>query len=442
MERAIPRPPGGGSPATLMTLNLNLARHFDKWVGWAICLVLFAGDRLLRGMTDRRVPSMLATTPPPEDGSFHVPHRILCMKFYGLGNAIMLLPVLAAIRQRYPEAEIDFLTMRANTGLLEHSGQVTNALGVDTDTVGEFVRSMTAVLRAVRRRRYDTVVDFEQFVKISTIIGFWSGARERIGFNTDGQRRGFMYTRRVVYTDSDHMSAIFARLLQPLGISGPVRAVSFPIATADRRQAAEFLREHGVPDHHFPLVAMHLGMGANFYQIPLKRWPAEHFATLADRLAGEFGARVIFTGQGDDERQLIASARALLRHPAIDGSNRFSITQLAALLERCHFVVANDTSVMHLAAAVGTPVVSLFGPTAPLHYGPRGERNLVFYRDLYCSPCLTNYNLKQSRCLDPVCIRLIDPHAVFDAIAANYLGDTAVHRDFLRGRVTDVTAAA
>jgi lipopolysaccharide heptosyltransferase II len=424
-----------------MTLNLNLARHVDKWVGWAICLVLFAGDRLLRGMTGRRVPSMLATTPPPEDGAVHVPQRILCMKFYGLGNAIMLLPVLAAIRERYPNAEIDFLTMPGNTGLLTHSGQVTNAIGVETDTVGQFVRSMTNVLRAVRRRRYDTVVDFEQFVKISTIIGFWSGARERIGFNTDGQRRGFMYTRRVVYTDSDHMTAIFARLLQPLGISGPLRPVPFPILPTDRRNAAAFLGTHGIEQDHFPLVAMHLGMGANFYQIPLKRWPLEHFATLADRLATEFGARVIFTGQGDDERQLIAQARARMQHPAIDGSNQFSITQLAALLERCHFVVANDTSVMHLAAAAGTPVVSLFGPTAPLHYGPRGDRNLVFYRDLYCSPCLTNYNLKQSRCVDPVCIRLIDPHAVFDAIVASYLGNEAVHRNFLRGRVAAATAA-
>ena len=261
-----------------MTLNLNLARHFDKWIGLLICLVLFAGDRLTRGMTGRRVPSMLATTPPPEDGSYHTPQRILCMKFYGLGNAIMLLPVLAAIRQRYPHAEIDFLTMPGNTGLLTHSGQVTHAFGVETDTVGQFVRSMTGVLRRVRARRYDTVIDFEQFVKISTIIGFWSGARERIGFNTDGQRRGFMYTRRVVYTDSDHMSAIFARLLQPLGIGGPLPVVTLPITAPDRGKAADFLRQHHVAPNHFPLIAMHLGMGANYYQIPLKRWPPEHFA--------------------------------------------------------------------------------------------------------------------------------------------------------------------
>lgn len=406
-----------------------------------MCLTLFAGDRLTRGFTGRRVPPMLATT-PPFDSTPHVPHRILCMKFYGLGNAIMLLPVLAAIRQHYPEAEIDFLTMTGNAGLLEHSGQVTRAIGVSTATLSRFTSSMSALLNDVRQRHYDTVIDFEQFVKVSTLIGFWSGARERIGFNTDGQRRGFMYTRRVVYTDSDHMSAIFARLLQPLGITGPLPSVDFPIAAADRVVGETVLREAGVAADQFPLVAMHLGMGDNFYQIPLKRWPPEHFASLADRLSAEFGATVVFTGQGEDERQLIESARACMQRPGINACNRFSITQLAAFLERCHFTVSNDTSVMHLAALVGTPVVAMFGPTAPLHYGPRGERNLIFYRDLYCSPCLTNYNLKQSRCVDPICIRQIMPDTVFSAIAAQYLSDSAPHRAFLQTRVDQILAAA
>jgi heptosyltransferase-2 len=104
-------------------------------------------------------------------------------------------------------------------------------------------------------------------------------------------------------------------------------------------------------------------------------------------------------------------------------------------------VVANDTSVMHLAALMGTPVVSPFGPTSPAHYGPIGARNLVFYRDLYCSPCLTNYNLKVSRCVDPVCMRTITPGEVLAAIESRYLAETAEHRVWLRGRVRAASAA-
>ena len=425
----------------LDSMDLNLARYVDQWVGLAICLVLFAWERLTRRWHGRDVRALLSTTPPALDEPPIAPRRILCMKFYGLGNAIMLIPVLEAVRRRWPGVEIDFLTMPGNVALLERSGVVRRAYAVDTSTVGRFVATMWKTLGRVRRHGYDTVLDFEQFVKVSTVIAFLSGARERIGFNTDGQRRGFMYTRRVVYTDSDHMSAIFARLTRPLGVKGPLPEVRLPLADAERRAARAFLADAGVAPDHFPLVAVHLGIGMNFYKVPLKRWDPANFAAVADALAERHGAAVVFTGQGAEERQLIAEARSRMRGRSVDACDRFDVAGLAALIDHCHFVIANDTSVMHLAGLVGTPVVAIFGPTAPLHYGPRGNHNLVFYRDLYCSPCLTNYNLKVSRCLDNVCMRGIRPEEVTAAIEAHYLFASATHRTWLEGRARAARAA-
>jgi ADP-heptose:LPS heptosyltransferase len=422
-------------------MDLNLARYVDKWVGLAICLVLFAWERLTRRWHGRDIRSLLSTTPPGLDEPPIAPRRILCMKFYGLGNAIMLIPVLDAVRRRWPGVEIDFLTMPGNVPLLERSGVVTRAYAIDTSSAGRFLRTLWATLRTVRGRGYDTVLDFEQFVKISSILAFCSGAHERIGFNTDGQRRGFMYTRRVVYTDSDHMSAIFARLTRPLGVEGPLPEVHLPLTDAERRAAREFLAEAGVAPDHFPVVAVHLGIGMNFYKVALKRWEPASFAAVADTLAERHGAAIVFTGQGAEERELIAGARALMRRPSVDACDRFDVAGLAALIDHCHFVISNDTSVMHLAALVGTPVVAIFGPTAPLHYGPRGDRNLVFYRDLYCSPCLTNYNLKVSRCIDNVCMRGIHPAEVTAAIEAHYLFASATHRTWLEGRARAARAA-
>jgi ADP-heptose:LPS heptosyltransferase len=311
---------------------------------------------------------------------------------------------------------------------------VARVLPVDVRNGARFLRSLGAAMLAIRRRGYDTVLDFEQFVKLSTIIAFLSGARRRIGFNTDGQRRGFLYTTRVVYTDSDHMTGIYARLLRPFGITGPLPFTMLRTSDADRRAAHAFLAAAGIATDHFPLVAVHMGIGDNVYRIPLKRWDPEHFAAVADGLATRWGAAIVFTGRGPEERALIDAARARMTQRSVDACDRFDVPELAALLERCHFVVANDTSVMHLAGLVGTPVVAIFGPTAPLHYGPRGARDLVFYRDLYCSPCLTNYNLKVSRCREPVCMRGIHPDEVLAGIAEHYLGDAAEHRDWLRAR--------
>jgi len=401
-------------------MDLNFARYLDKWVGLPICLVFFALERLTRPWTGRPIAPLLATTPPDDAAPRPAPQRILCMKFYGLGNMVILLPVLAALRERFPDAEIDFMTMPGNAAVLDRSGLVTRTIAVDSSSIGRFARSFAAAMRTVRERRYDTVIDFEQFVKISCIIGFLSGAAVRIGFNTDGQRRGFMFSTRVVYTDSDHTTAIFARLLRPLGISGPLPTPAFPLTEADHAAVDTFLDgERGTFDRG-PLVVMHLGMGMNFYRVPLKRWPPEHFAAVADGLADAHGALTIFTGQGAEEQSLIATARRHATARTIDACDRFSVTEVAALLARADLVVSNDTSIMHLAALVGTPVVALFGPTAPLHYGPRGDGHLVFYRDLYCSPCLTNYNLKISRCLDPVCIRGITPERVLAGIGARY----------------------
>ena len=111
-----------------------------------------------------------------------------------------------------------------------------------------------------------------------------------------------------------------------------------------------------------------------------------------------------------------------MRFRAVDTSDRLAIGDLAGLLAEATLVVSNDTSVMHLAGVVGTPVVALFGPTSPLLYGPRGERHLVFYKHLYCSPCLSNYNLKVSRCTDPVCMKSITVAEVLAGIEEHHLG--------------------
>src|SRR5215510_293812 len=98
-------------------MNLNYARYVDKWVGLVIGLVFFAIERATRPWTGRNIASLRATTPPGLDEPPIAPRRILGMKFYGLGNAIMLVPVLEAVRRRWPEVEIDFLTMEGNTEL-------------------------------------------------------------------------------------------------------------------------------------------------------------------------------------------------------------------------------------------------------------------------------------------------------------------------------------
>lgn len=415
-------------------VNMNLARRLDTWGGLVICAALFGLSRIASLFGGRRLPPMRATTPPRPGARPLRPRRILAIKFYGLGNIVMVLPVVQALREALPDTEVDFLSLEENRTLLERSHLVSRTLGVDIRGYGAFLGTLWRAVRAVRARPYDLVVDFEQFVKLSAVVAFLSGAPERIGFNTDGQRRGWLYTIRVVYTDSEHMSRIFMRLLRPLDILDAPKPVTIATEPAEEGRVAELLAGHGVPPSHFPLIAVHVGSGDNFYRIALKRWPTGNFAALCDALVERYGATIVLTGKGAEERALIEATRAAMRRPAIDVCDRLSVTELVALLTRCHLVVVNDTSVMHLAAAVRTPVVAFFGPTAPLHYGPGNPEDLVLYKDLYCSPCLTNYNLKVSRCVDPVCIRTIAVDEVLARIDARFLGRDAPLRRVLETR--------
>ena len=397
-------------------IDMNIGRKIDTRVGRLLLAVLFAWSRLRSRLGGPAQPARLATTPPDEATESIAPRRVLAIKLYGLGNIAMLLPVLGALREKHPDVELVFLSLEENRSLLERSGLVDRVLSVKAQGYGGLAFDLVRLFVSIRRANFDLVLDFEQFIKLSTVISYLSGARNRFGFNTDGQGRGSLYTTRVVYRDGDHMSQVFLRLLRPLGIGMTPRPLQLRIDESETAAVEHFIASSGVEPDRRPLVAVHVGSGPNFYKLALKRWPPEKFGELCDLLIERRGAAIVFTGKGEEEAELVRAAMDVMKHEAINACDQLSIGELLALLDRSDLTVTNDTSVMHLATLVGSPVAAFFGPTDPLQYGPRNPHDIVLYRDFYCSPCLTNYNLKISYCTNPVCIRSIEVGETFARI--------------------------
>jgi ADP-heptose:LPS heptosyltransferase len=401
-------------------MNLHLARYVDRWVGLPLCALLYGAARL----SGERLPPLGATT-PPSDSPLPRPRRMLAIKFYGLGNLAMILPVLQELQAAWPDIEIDVLTLPGNASLLEQSGVVRRVLTAEVTTTPRFVRSVWRLFGELRRGGYDVVFDFEQFLKVSGIFGFLTRAGRRMGLNTEGQQRAWLYTTRIAYTDSEHTVDVFRRLSAPFGVAGPrPTAWRLPVPDGARDAARARLAAAGLPSAA-RLVVIHIGTGPNYATVAVKRWDVERFAALADRLVERHGVSVVFTGQGAEERDLVRTACGLMRHGAVDLCDQLDVPALTGVIAEASFVIANDTSVVHLAGIIGTPVVALFGPTAPSLYGPRGDHDLVFYKQPYCSPCISNYNLKLSRCTDPVCMRSITVDEVAAGIEANLLRPAA-----------------
>jgi len=345
------------------------------------------------------------------------PRRVLGIKFYGLGNIAMILPTVASVRGE-GEVEVDFLTLPGNRSLLEQSGLVSRVLTIDVDSFRGFLWAVFRLLGQLRQG-YDAVLDFEQFMKLSSILASFTKAPALIGFNTDGQSRGWLYTHRVAYADTDHMADIFMRLAVPLGRETlPAPLILLPTESADR----EAVRLRFPPDEERPLVVMHVGTGPNFDRIAIKRWSASNFARLADYLVRERSFRVVFTGVGDEESGLVDQVVDMMGESdsATNACDSLTVGELTALLAHSLCVVTNDTSILHLAGLMHAPAVTFFGPTEPRLYGPRGPLDLVFYEQLFCSPCLSNYNLKISWCVNPVCMKRIDVPRVIETMEREF----------------------
>ncbi len=365
-------------------MNLNLAKYVDRYAGILLCYLLAAID-LFREMI------------APREGAVRV-RRILLVKFWGIGNIVMLLPVIRLVRRRYPDAEIHFLTLRRNREILDGFRDLDRVITLEDESFPRFFGSLFGAVARLRRARIDLFLDFEQFSRTSTLIGFLVGAPQRIGLRTPRQGRYLLYTAPVRYRDDQHMTRTFLDIARAAGVENRYEPCAIQVGEDERRRVASLLPEDGRR-----LVVVHPGSGDNFVG---RRWPAACFSALADHLVRRHGVTVVVTG-GTGERALAAEVidRMAERHAAVDLSGALSVRGLFALLARAEVLVANDTGPVHIASALGRPVLGLYGPNTPVLYGPLSAGSRAFYRDLPCSPCITNMNYKTSFCRLPVCIR-------------------------------------
>ena len=298
--------------------------------------------------------------------------RILVIKPRAIGDVVLATVVLRNLRLAFPSAHIAFLTEPPAVPVVAGNTDVDEVIVFDRKREGGL-----GLIRRVRAGRFDLVFDLFGNPR-TALVTFLSGARVRVGYPFRG--RAYAYTLHVPPRgDRVHNTQFNLDALEAAGIPVRERKLSFPVSAADRAYAGAFLEQAGLARTR--LVGVNTGGG--WYT---KRWPPGRFAALADRiLEAQGGAAVVLWGPGQEAEA--EAVRSQMTRPAVLAPPT-TLTQLGALLERLSMVVTNDSGPMHIAAAVGTPVLGIYGPTRPELQGPYGDAHVVVRKEgLGCLGC-------------------------------------------------------
>lgn len=345
--------------------------------------------------------------------------KILIVKLSAIGDVIHTLPVLNAIRAHYPAAHITWLVEAAAADLVVGhraldrvivSGRKRWLAQLKTGHRRQAIAEIRAFWRDLRDTHYDIIIDFQSLLKSGVLVWLARG-RRKIGFDKGMQHQEHSYlflNQRVPPVDMEVHALIRGLMLtKAMGVKSESVVYDVPVGDEDRRQVDALLKENRL-DGFRPVVAIN-----PMALWETKLWFNDRFAMLADRLVNEKGVDVVFTG-GPSDRGVIDEIFSMMTASAANLAGRTSLKMLAALYQRSALLVSTDTGPMHLAAAVGTPVVALFGPTAPWRTGPFGSGHRVIRTAPACSPCFKR-QCDEHRCR---CMKDISVEMVWQRVAA------------------------
>ncbi|MCC7201577.1 MAG: lipopolysaccharide heptosyltransferase II [Nitrospirae bacterium] len=323
---------------------------------------------------------------------------ILIVKPSSLGDIIHSLPVLWELRKKYPDACIGWVVKEVWQDILSDNPLIDHLI-----VLRKGIKGIIAAIQEIRKLQFDTVIDLQGLFR-SGLITYFSGASVRTGLSTARESAPIFYNNKVpvppgkIHAVDRYLLAVTNR---------EKRDLKFPIYINidDDQWAIKFLLENNLSDIR-PLIA--INPSARWVK---KRWPAASYSDLINQLIKELKAGIIIIGSKDD----IAIANDIASHlndRIVIATGKTNLRRLAALLEKVDLLITNDSGPMHIAAALGTAVVALFGPTDPVLTGPYGKGHIVLRKDLECSPCLRK-PCKKGR---PVCMEAITAEDVLKAV--------------------------
>ena len=328
--------------------------------------------------------------------------RLLIRSTNWIGDAVMTTPAVRAIRRNFPDAWISLLAKPWVASVFAHCPHVDEILTYDANGRHRGVGGTICLARELRAHRFDAAIFLQNAIE-AALIAFLAGISTRIGFDTDARR--LLLTHPVPCTraiKSIHQTGYYLKMLEGAGLVSGSQALELSVGTRDRQQAGQILSTRGItPGRRV------IGLNPSATFGPAKQWFPERYAALGDRLAEAHDAAILIFG-GPSDRELGQSIAAMMKSPAVDLSGRTSLGEAMALIDRCDAFVTNDSGLMHVAAALNTPLVAIFGSTNSTTTSPYSDTSRIVRVPIECSPCMKPVcPLGHMKCMRKVTVEMV-----------------------------------
>ena len=309
-------------------------------------------------------------------------NRLLIRSTNWIGDAVMTTPSVRAIRHNFPGARISLLAKPWVVPVFAHSPHVDEIIVFDAKGRHKGFGGTIRLARDLRTYRFDAAIFLQNAIE-AALIAFMAGIPVRIGFDTDARR--LLLTHPVRCTKAIktiHQTGYYLKMLEGAGLVTGPSSLELRVGAQDRHAAEQILSTRGITPGH---RVVGLNPSATFG--PAKQWFPERYAALGDRLNREHDAVILIFG-GPSDRELGQTISRMMTAPTIDLSGQTSLGEAMALIDRCDGFVTNDSGLMHVAAALNTPLVAIFGSTNWTTTSPYSPTSRIVRVPIECSPCM------------------------------------------------------
>lgn len=397
-------------------MKIDTMRNIDYYVGTLLCFLLTLIHKVFRIFNSKKVNPI---------------KNILFIQLSEMGSMVLSYSSIKKIKEFYPDSNLYFLTFHKNRYCIEALNIIgrENILTIRDDSFLALTSDTLKILLKFRREKIDVCFDFELFSRFSMIVSYLARARKRVGFSnyfTEGLYRGDLLTHKVHYNTHQHMIFNFLAQVHSIKYSNKEdyllkekiseNEIIIPKINSSEKARENIwnkLKDYNPNINNSRLIILHPFAGE---LIPIRSWPLSYYIILIKQLLKNKNNLIIITGSKDSENWQNKILNEIRDKRIIPFAGKTAFNELIDLYNLSDVLITNDSGPVHFASLTPIKLFAFFGPGG-LTYKPLDKNAKVFYADLSCSPCLTDFNHGKTSCRDNKCLKAIKPEEVYKEVS-------------------------